>query len=84
MELIQRPLKQQRTNVPRVWKSGKKKVVDEKNLDEFETMWRIKQQDLAAKEKLSKMNMLQSLLGKKEPLADYEESLKKKLINDLF
>ena len=47
-------------------------------------MWTIKQQDLAAKEKLSKMNMLQSLLGKNEPLADYEESLKKKLINDLF
>ncbi|KAF3572516.1 hypothetical protein F2Q69_00062080 [Brassica cretica] len=64
--------------------SGKKKVVDEKYLDEFETMWTIKQQDLAAKEKLSKMNMLQSLLGKNEPLADYEESLKKKLINDLF
>ena len=64
--------------------SGKKKVVDEKNLDEFETMWMIKQLDLAAKEKLSKMNMLQSLLGKNEPLADYEESLKKKLINDLF
>ena len=48
--------------------SGKKKVVDEKNLDEFETMWMIKQLDLAAKEKLSKMNMLQSLLGKNEPL----------------
>ncbi|KAF8044912.1 hypothetical protein N665_6030s0002 [Sinapis alba] len=60
------------------------KVVDEKKLEEFETMWTIKQQDLAAKEKLSKMNMLQSLIGKKEPLADYEESLKKKLINDLF
>ena len=47
-------------------------------------MWAIKQQDLAAKEKLSKMSLLDSLLAKKEPLAEYEEALKKKLINDIM
>ncbi|KAL0847290.1 hypothetical protein Bca101_020536 [Brassica carinata] len=64
--------------------SGKKAVVDEKNMKEFESMWSIKQKDLEAKERMSKMSMLDSLIGKKEPLADYEEDLKKKLIHDLF
>ncbi|KAF3525632.1 hypothetical protein F2Q69_00050084 [Brassica cretica] len=47
-------------------------------------MWSIKQQDLAMKEKLSKMKLLDSLIAKQEPLADYEEALKKKLINELI
>ncbi|XP_048610032.1 glutathione S-transferase T3-like [Brassica napus] len=64
--------------------SGKKKVVDEDNLNKFETMWTIKQADLASKERLSKLNLLDRLLGKTEPLADYEEELKKKLITELF
>ena len=64
--------------------SGKKKVGEANNLNEFQTMWKIKQHDLAAKERLSKMNMLDCFIGKKEPLPEYEEALKKKLINDLF
>lgn len=64
--------------------SGKKKVVEDNNLNEFQTMWTIKQQDLAAKERLSKMNLLDRLIGKKEPRVEYEEALKKKLINDMF
>uniref|UniRef100_A0A0D3AMX7 No apical meristem-associated C-terminal domain-containing protein n=1 Tax=Brassica oleracea var. oleracea TaxID=109376 RepID=A0A0D3AMX7_BRAOL len=40
--------------------------------------------DLAIKERLSKMSLLDSLLAKKKPLTDYEEALKKKLINDLL
>ena len=47
-------------------------------------MWSIKQQDLVIKERLSKMRLLDSLLAKKEPLADYEEALNKKLINGLL
>ncbi|KAF2560663.1 hypothetical protein F2Q70_00016456 [Brassica cretica] len=43
-------------------------------------MWEIKQQDLAKKDRLTKMRLLESLLAKKEPLDDYEEALKKKLI----
>lgn len=64
--------------------SGKKKVVAEQNAEEFETLWTIKQRDLEAKERLTKMNLLQSLISKNEPLADYEEDLKKTLINQLF
>uniref|UniRef100_A0A0D3ACF4 No apical meristem-associated C-terminal domain-containing protein n=1 Tax=Brassica oleracea var. oleracea TaxID=109376 RepID=A0A0D3ACF4_BRAOL len=47
-------------------------------------MWDIKQQDLAMKEMLSEMSLLDSLIAKKEPLAEYEEALKKKLISDLI
>lgn len=47
-------------------------------------MWTIKKEDLAMKEKLSKMKLLDSLIAKQEPLAEYEEALKKKLINELL
>ncbi|CAN7077665.1 unnamed protein product [Brassica oleracea var. botrytis] len=47
-------------------------------------MWSIKQQDLAMKERLSKMSMLNSLIGKQEPLSECGEALKQKLIIDLF
>ncbi|KAF3487481.1 hypothetical protein F2Q69_00054714 [Brassica cretica] len=60
--------------------SGKKTALEGKALSEFQCMWSIKQQDLAIKERLSKM----ILLAKKEPLADYEEALNKKLINDFL
>ena len=59
-------------------------MVEGKALSEFQSMWSIKQQALAIKERFSKMSLLDSLLAKKEPLADYEEALKKKLINDLL
>ena len=36
------------------------------------------------KERLSKMSLLDSLIAKKEPLAEYEETLKEKLISDLM
>nr|VDD62664.1 unnamed protein product [Brassica oleracea] len=48
------------------------------------TMWSIKQQDLVVKERLSKMSLLDSLIGKEGPLTDSEEALKKKLITDLL
>uniref|UniRef100_A0A0D3BTZ1 Myb-like domain-containing protein n=1 Tax=Brassica oleracea var. oleracea TaxID=109376 RepID=A0A0D3BTZ1_BRAOL len=64
---------------------GKKKdLADGKKLYEFEGMCSIKREDLAMKEKLSKMKLLESLIAKPEPLADYEEALKKKLITDLL
>ncbi|KAF2543923.1 hypothetical protein F2Q68_00032829 [Brassica cretica] len=44
-------------------------------------MWDIKQKDLEVKERLSKMKILESLIAKTEPLAEYEEALKKKLIS---
>ncbi|KAF2537653.1 hypothetical protein F2Q68_00019051 [Brassica cretica] len=63
---------------------GKKPLVERKELSDFQTMWSIKKEDLAMKEKLSKMNLLESLVAKQVPLADYEEALKKKLINELM
>ena len=63
---------------------GKKSVAEEKAMKEFETMWSIRQQDLAQKERLSKMRLLDSRIAKKEPLVEYEEELKKKLINELL
>uniref|UniRef100_A0A0D3D6C0 DDE Tnp4 domain-containing protein n=1 Tax=Brassica oleracea var. oleracea TaxID=109376 RepID=A0A0D3D6C0_BRAOL len=62
----------------------KKMTVDEKGLSEFQTMWSIKQQDLAMKERLSKISMLNSLIGKQEPLSECGEAYKQKLITDLF
>jgi len=44
----------------------------------------MKKEDLAMKEKLSKMKLLESLIAKPEPLADYEEALKKRLVTDLL
>ncbi|XP_013639267.1 PREDICTED: glutathione S-transferase T2-like [Brassica oleracea var. oleracea] len=64
--------------------SSKKKVVEENSLNGFQSMWTIKQHDLLIKEQLSKMSLLDSLPGKKELLAEYEEALKAKLINDLM
>nr|VDD32764.1 unnamed protein product [Brassica oleracea] len=44
---------------------GKKMTVEGKGLSEFQTMWSIQQQDLAMKERLSKMSLLGSLIAKK-------------------
>ncbi|KAG2293423.1 hypothetical protein Bca52824_040092 [Brassica carinata] len=69
---------------------GKKKMAEGKEkqsrmtFSEFESMWSMKKEDLSQKEKLSKMKLLDSLLAKQKPLADYEEALKKKLINELL
>ncbi|KAF2575474.1 hypothetical protein F2Q70_00005629 [Brassica cretica] len=46
-------------------------------------MWSLKKEDLTIKKGLSKIKLLETLIGKEGPLADYEETLKKKLINEL-
>ncbi|KAF2531203.1 hypothetical protein F2Q70_00032076 [Brassica cretica] len=51
---------------------GKKRPMVEKS--EFQTMCTIKQEDLAVKERLGKMKLLDSLIAKQEPLADEEEA----------
>ena len=51
---------------------------------EYQTMCTIKQEDLAVKERLGKMKLLDSLIAKQEPLADEEAALKKKLILELM
>ncbi|XP_013721125.1 glutathione S-transferase T3-like [Brassica napus] len=59
---------------------GKKPV----ELSDFKTVWSIKKQNLDMKERLSKIKLLDSLIGKQGPLADYEEALKKKLVDELM
>ena len=53
-------------------------------MSEFETMWTIKHADLACKEMLSKMSLLDRLIAKEGPLNECEEVLKKKLIDELL
>ncbi|XP_048604693.1 uncharacterized protein LOC125582179 [Brassica napus] len=63
---------------------GKRPVVEGKELSDFQSMWSLKKADLQLKERLSRMRMLESLVAKQAPLADYEEALKKKLIAELI
>ncbi|XP_013633221.1 PREDICTED: glutathione S-transferase T3-like [Brassica oleracea var. oleracea] len=72
------------TGVKAAKSRGKKKMEEGKGLTELERMWSIKQEDLTRKERLSKLGLLDRLLAKTEPLAEYEEALKKNLINELF
>ncbi|KAF2598563.1 hypothetical protein F2Q68_00009692 [Brassica cretica] len=62
---------------------SKKPIGDAKDYEEFQTMWSLKKEDLTMKKELSKIKLLETLIAKEGPLADYEETLKKKLINEL-
>ncbi|KAF8045066.1 hypothetical protein N665_5662s0001 [Sinapis alba] len=64
-------------------RNGKKTKPEGQAVTEFASMWSIKQEDMARKERLSKMKLLDSLIAKEE-LAEYEEALKKKLVTDLL
>ncbi|KAG2278139.1 hypothetical protein Bca52824_060694 [Brassica carinata] len=60
---------------------GKKKpMVEGKEVSDFQTMWELKKEDLVRKERVVKLRLLEKLLGKKEPLSDADEGLKKMLI----
>uniref|UniRef100_A0A0D3AV16 Myb-like domain-containing protein n=1 Tax=Brassica oleracea var. oleracea TaxID=109376 RepID=A0A0D3AV16_BRAOL len=63
---------------------GKNPQAEEKRLSDFQSLWSIKQNDLAMKERLSKLRILENLLAKDPPLADYEEVIMKELINELI
>uniref|UniRef100_A0A0D3A5Z9 DDE Tnp4 domain-containing protein n=1 Tax=Brassica oleracea var. oleracea TaxID=109376 RepID=A0A0D3A5Z9_BRAOL len=65
-------------------RSAKKPMEEGKGREEFERVWSYKQEDLSRREKLSKIGLFVRLLARTEPLPDYEETLKKKLINELF
>ena len=54
------------------------------SVSEYQSMWDIKKQDLEMKDKLAKTKLLDSLLGKSEPLSDMEMALKNKLISDML
>uniref|UniRef100_A0A0D3EBJ9 Uncharacterized protein n=1 Tax=Brassica oleracea var. oleracea TaxID=109376 RepID=A0A0D3EBJ9_BRAOL len=62
--------------------NGKKRNAEER-LSEFSGMWSIRKENMAIKERLSKMKLLDRLLAKVEPLDESEKTLKQKLINEL-
>ena len=64
--------------------SGKRNVVDQQAASQFQTMWSIREKDLAVKERLSKMGLLERLIAKNEPLSEFEEALKQKLITEML
>ncbi|XP_024010663.1 glutathione S-transferase T2-like [Eutrema salsugineum] len=63
---------------------GKRPALDSKQVADLHTVWSIKKEDLAIKERLTKMGLLESLLAKKEPLTEPEEGFKNKLMADLM
>ena len=63
---------------------GKKPVVEAKVFSDFHNMWSAKKDDLAMKERLSKMKMLELILAKEAPLDETDVALKKKLANELM
>ena len=63
---------------------GKRAVGDPLGVSGFEGMWSIKEKDLAANERPKKMGLLESLINKKEPLSQFEEALKDKLITEIL
>ena len=78
-------VKQKRERLgPLVLRQPKAKPVEGKGFCEFERVWNVRQEDLSRRERLTKMGLLDRLLAKTEPLPEYEECLKKKLINELF
>ncbi|KAL1207069.1 Glutathione S-transferase T3 [Cardamine amara subsp. amara] len=65
--------------------SNKNSVEEEAmSVKAFQSVWEIKKQDLAMKEKLAKHKLLDSLIAKSEPLDEEELALKKKLISDML
>ncbi|XP_048623729.1 glutathione S-transferase T3-like [Brassica napus] len=54
--------------------TGKRSIPDQeagKGAAHFKTMWSIKEKDLAVKERLKKMGLLDSLISKNEPLSEF-------------
>ncbi|KAG2253168.1 hypothetical protein Bca4012_100825 [Brassica carinata] len=64
--------------------SSKRSMEDGKDFSAFHNMWSLKEKDLARKEKLKRMCLLDRLLAKTEPLSEEEEALKKKLIREML
>ncbi|KAL1191057.1 Glutathione S-transferase T3 [Cardamine amara subsp. amara] len=56
----------------------------DKNLTQFQSMWEIRKQDLALKDKLSDKKLLDTLLSKTKSLTEMEMTLKEKLISDML
>ncbi|XP_013645876.1 glutathione S-transferase T3-like [Brassica napus] len=55
-----------------------------KSVAEYTTLWEMKKEDLAMKERLTKLAILDTLLQKSEPLTEAEEVVKNKLLAAYF
>ena len=55
-----------------------------KAIEDYKSILELKMEDLARKEKLSKLVILDTLLAKKDPLSESEETVKNKLLAELF
>ncbi|CDY53282.1 BnaA05g35920D [Brassica napus] len=64
--------------------TGKNKEVQQHTVNEFQNMWTIREKDMAVKERMAKMSMLEGLIGRTEGLDEEEKVLKKKLITDVM
>lgn len=51
---------------------------------EVQSMWELRQQDFALKDKLNKQKLLDHLLAKTEPLSELEMTFKNKLITEMM
>ncbi|KAL0657908.1 hypothetical protein Bca4012_078493 [Brassica carinata] len=58
--------------------------VERKAIEDYKTIMEGKMEELARKEKLSKLAILDTLLAKKDPPSLSEETVKNKLLVDLF
>uniref|UniRef100_A0A0D3AFG7 No apical meristem-associated C-terminal domain-containing protein n=1 Tax=Brassica oleracea var. oleracea TaxID=109376 RepID=A0A0D3AFG7_BRAOL len=59
---------------------SKRNTVQGKSVAEYTTLWEMKKEDLAMKERLSKLAILDTLLAKSEPLTEAKEIVKNKLL----
>ncbi|KAL0740908.1 hypothetical protein Bca4012_082421 [Brassica carinata] len=63
---------------------SKRNAGKEKSVADYTAIWEMKKEDLASKERLSKLAILDTLLAKKEPLSEVEEVVKNKLLAMYF
>ncbi|KAF2575050.1 hypothetical protein F2Q70_00003403 [Brassica cretica] len=63
---------------------SKRNTAQGKSVEEYATIWEMKKEDLAMKEKLSKLAILDTRLAKKESLTETGEVVKNKLLAQYF
>ncbi|KAG2303282.1 hypothetical protein Bca4012_062053 [Brassica carinata] len=79
------PAEQERPQGVKAAKRKKKKNFDGKEtVSQLQTIFEWKKNDLISKERLAKIKILDKLLAKNEGLDEFEDGLKKKLIEELF
>ncbi|XP_010412447.1 PREDICTED: glutathione S-transferase T3-like [Camelina sativa] len=62
----------------------KRNTAQGKALAEYKSMWEVKKVDMAEKEKLQKLGILDTLLAKLEPLSEADQLIKDKIVAQYF